>query len=169
MEPQRQYWSDTLCIRWEFGVRIGNLAIGGGARVKTWVESRDGVDYLVRSGTGRVSAVEPVGLQDPDGGHALYRVEIECVSPPGWARSIRFSARAQVPSESTVHRDAVSALQDGALMQWEIQWHRHSWIPGNLSMNDLNVDSDTTAQLMDLERVAALRPEAANTSKGHIP
>jgi len=169
VEPQRQYWSDTLCIRWEFGVRIGNLAIGGGARVKTWVESRVGVDYLVRPGTGRVSAVEPVGLQDPDGGHALYRVEIECVSPPGWARSIRFSARAQVPSESTVHRDAVSALQDGALMQWEIQWHRHSWIPGNLSMNDLNVDSDTTAQLMDLERVAALRPEAANTSKGHIP
>jgi hypothetical protein len=137
--------------------------------VKTWVESHDGVDYLVRSGTGQVSAVEPVGLQDPDGEHALYRVEIECVSPPGWARSIRFTARAQVPSNSALHLDAVLALTDGALRQWEIQWHRHSWIPGNLSMNDLNVDSDTTARLMDLERVAVLRPESANATDGYMP
>jgi len=121
--------------------------------MKSWLESTDGVNYLVRAGEGRITAVEPIGIPDLDGAFALHRVEIDCVSPRGFARSIRFTARAQVSAGSFLHGAAVAALENGESVNWEIQWHRHSWVPGHVSIVDLDLDTDATAQLVALERI----------------
>ena len=120
--------------------------------MKSWLDSHDhGVNFLVRSGSGRVTAVEPVGVQDSDGEFPFQRVEIDCVNPRGWSRSIRFTARAQVINGSTLHVAAMQALNRGDLMRWEIEWHRHEWVPAHVSVTDLDVETDTTARLVFLE------------------
>ena len=73
------------------------------------------------------------------------------MNPRGWSRSIRFSARAQVTNGSTLHVAAMQALNRGDLMRWEIEWHRHEWVPAHVSVTDLDVETDTTARLVFLE------------------
>lgn len=120
--------------------------------MKSWLElDQRGADFLVRSGEGRISAVVPVGLQDSDGQFAFQRVEIDCVSPHGWARSFRFTARAQLITGSELHATSLDAANHGELVNWEIQWHRHEWVPPHVSIVDLDLDTDATARLVALE------------------
>ena len=111
----------------------------------------EGQEILVRAGTGRVTAVVPVG--EPDQPVRVYRVEIAVAAAPGRSRAVRVSAHALVASDDPLTLIAQDACDTGASISWEIDWRRHSWVPGHLPVASLNLASDTRATLRALERV----------------
>ncbi len=129
--------------------------------MQSWLEIDErGRQYLVRTGTGVVTAVVPLGQPDPSGAHALYRVEIYCDAPHGRPGAIRYSTHPVVSGADPLIEVARRALDDVWAVEWTVQWHRHDWIPGDLQVSSLNLASDTTATLAALEPV--LLPEPAD-------
>ena len=123
--------------------------------MQAWLEVDDvGRQFLVRTGTGVVTAVVPVGILGPDDSHALYRVEIYCDAPHGRPGAIRYSAHPTVGSTDPLYRIASEALEDVWAVEWTIQWHRHDWIPADLPIGSLNLATDARSVLAGLDRVA---------------
>jgi hypothetical protein len=122
--------------------------------MQTWVESDDrGRQYLVRTGTGVVSAVTAVGIVGPDEGHTLYRVEIYCDAPHGRPGAIRYSAHPLVVDGDRLHVAALEALEQVWPVSWTVQWHRHDWIPDDLPIGALNLVTDARSMLVALDQV----------------
>ena len=122
--------------------------------MQTWVEVDDcGRQYLVRTGTGVVTAVAPVGIVSPDDQHTLYRVEIYCDAPHGRPGAIRYSAHPLVQAGDPLHRVALDALQEVWPVMWTVQWHRHDWIPDDVPIAALNLTTDSRSLLAGLDRV----------------
>jgi hypothetical protein len=127
--------------------------------MQAWLDTDDrGRQVLVRSGTGVVTAIVPVGVEGPDDTHALYRVEIYCDAPHGRPGAIRYSAHPLVSSADPLFRQAQRALDEVWAVEWIIQWHRHDWIPGDLPISSLNLATDARAALCGLDRVAVPEP-----------
>ena len=121
--------------------------------MKGWIEvDADGRSFLVRAGTGVVTAVAPIGVAGPDGSHAIHRVDVAVTPPPGRPRSIRVTVHGQVPGDSPLL--AVSLASEGGTVPvaWEIEWHRLEWVPDDIAITDLDLARDATAAL------TALRP-----------
>ncbi len=128
--------------------------------LKAWVEIDDrGREYLERAGTGVVSAVVPVGVADPEGGHALTRVEIQCDPPRGPDRAIRYSAH-PVVGQGPMPEAALGAQGTGARVSWTVHWHRHDWIPAGLPISALNLGTDARCILVSLVPVLAPTTES---------
>lgn len=122
--------------------------------MQSWLEhDPDGREYLVRSGTGVVTAVVPVGEVDESGEHALHRVEIYCDAPHGRPGSIRYSAHPLVSSADPLLDVARRALDEVWAVEWTVEWHRHDWIPADLPVTSLNLATDARAVLGALEPV----------------
>ena len=112
-----------------------------------------GRSYLVRAGTGVVTAVVPVGLPAPDGTHARYRVEIDVDRPKGSARAIRYSVSALVAADDPLCLAAVMASDDGRPMVWAVEWRRHDWVPGHVRITSLDLAREAEARLVSLDPV----------------
>ena len=121
-----------------------------------------GRTYLVRAGTGVITAVVPVGLADPDGRHAFHRVEIEVDRPLGHPRAIRYSTSAQVASADPLCAVAMVMAQEGRRVTWAIEWHRQDWVPGHLLITSLDLARDAQATLVAIDALAA-EPELARS------
>lgn len=127
--------------------------------MQAWLDTDDsGRQFLVRTGTGVVTAIVPVGTDGPDADHALYRVEIYCDAPHGRPGAIRYSAHPLVSSADPLLAVARRALDDVWAVEWTVQWHRHDWIPADLPITSLNLATDTRAALAGLDRVAVPEP-----------
>lgn len=126
--------------------------------MQTWVDVDDrGRQYLVRTGTGVVTAVVPLG-SDPDLDGVFLRVEIYCDAPHGRPGAIRYSAHPLVETGNALHRAAVEALDQVWPVAWTVQWHRHDWIPAELPIGTLNLSSDARSILTALDRVVVPEP-----------
>ena len=137
-----------------------------------WIENdADGRSVLMRSGTGRVSAVLPVGSPEQDAVQPFHTVVIDVESGPGRPRSIRLSTRARVNHGESLHREALEGLSDQDPRSWCIAWHRHSWVPDEVDITSLDLQSDTQAWLVSLERLSASTDKSAdarpNGALGH--
>jgi len=127
--------------------------------MQTWVDTdAQGRQYLVRTGTGVVTAVVPVGIVGPDDDHASYRVEIYCDAPHGRPGAIRYSVHPIVPAVSALNRLAVEALEQVWPVVWTVEWHRHDWIPEDLPVGALNLVTDAKSILTGLDRVVLPDP-----------
>jgi hypothetical protein len=142
--------SDTPFV----GVRKHSGSAVEGAMMQTWVgEDERGAQYLVRTGTGVVTAVLPVGIVDPDGGNTIYRIEIYCDAPHGRPGSIRYSAHPLVPADDPLYKRALEALDQVWAVMWTVEWHRHDWIPSDVPVAALNLTTDARSLLVGLEHV----------------
>ncbi len=127
--------------------------------MQAWVESDDRRrQFLVRTGTGVVTAVAPVGIAGPHGEHEFYRVEIYCDAPHGRPGAIRYSAHALVAVGEHLWRAAVEALDQVWPVIWTVQWHRHDWIPDDLPIASLDLATDARSVLVALDRVVLPAP-----------
>jgi hypothetical protein len=127
--------------------------------MQAWLDSDEqGRQFLVRTGTGVVSAVVPVGIAEPDESHALYRVEIYCDAPHGRPGAIRYSTHPVVSSEDPLFALARRALDEVWAVGWTVQWHRHDWVPADLPISSLNLATDARATLAGLDRVSLPEP-----------
>ncbi len=123
--------------------------------MQAWLELDDrGREYLVRTGTGVVTAVVPVGIVGPDDLHTFYRVDIYCDAPHGWPGAIRFSAHPIVAAENPLFGVVAESLREVWPVVWSAQWHRHDWIPAELRIDTLNLVTDARCNLVALDRVA---------------
>lgn len=122
--------------------------------MQAWLQIDDrGREYLVRTGTGLVTALVPVGVVAPDGRHAFWRVEIYCDAPPGRAAAVRFSTHPLVAAEGPLFEAAEAALREVWPVVWSAQWHRHEWIPAELPITALDLSNDARCLLVALDRV----------------
>lgn len=127
--------------------------------MQAWLDIDDqGRQYLVRTGTGVVTAVVPIGVADPDEQHAFYRVEIYVDAPHGRPGAIRYSTHPIVSSEDPLYAVARRALDEVWAIEWTVQWHRLDFIPADLPMASLNLATDSRAVLASLDRVALPEP-----------
>ena len=127
--------------------------------MQAWLETDDrGRQVLVRSGTGVVTAVVPVGVEDADDSHALYRVEIYCDAPHGRPGAIRVSTHPLVSAADPLLAVARQALDDVWAVEWTVQWHRHDWVPDDLPISSLNLATDARAALAGLVPVVVPEP-----------
>jgi hypothetical protein len=127
--------------------------------MQTWVDvDIRGRQFLVRTGTGVVTAVVPVGIVGPDEDRTSYRVEIYCDAPHGRPGAIRYSVHPIVASVSELHREAADALEQVWPIVWTVEWHRHDWIPDDLPIGALNLVTDARSILTSLDRVALPEP-----------
>jgi hypothetical protein len=128
--------------------------------MQTWVDTDSrGRQYVVRTGTGVVTAVAPVGIVGPDDEHTTCRVEIYCDAPHGRPGAIRYSVHPVVSATSPLCAVAYDALDQVWPVVWTVEWHRHDWIPDDLPVGALNLVTDTRSILKGLDRV--LLPEPA--------
>jgi hypothetical protein len=127
--------------------------------MQTWVDvDIRGRQYLVRTGTGVVTTVVPVGIVGPEDDLTSYRVEIYCDAPHGRPGAIRYSVHPIVSSMSEMHREAQDALEQVWPIVWTVEWHRHDWIPDDLPIGALNLVTDARSILTGLDRVALPEP-----------
>ncbi len=128
--------------------------------MRAWVEADDeGREFLVRAGSGLVTAVVPIGIPGPDHKHTFHRVEIYCDAPTGRPGAIRFSAHPLVAVDDPLFDIASGAQGATWPVAWTAQWHRHDWIPVDLPIGSLNLATDARCLLSALERIVA--PELA--------
>jgi hypothetical protein len=127
--------------------------------MQAWLETDEaGQQVLVRTGTGVVTAIVPVGMPGPDDAHALYRVEIYCDAPHGRPGAIRYSAHPLVASGDPLLMVARRALDEVLAVEWTVAWRRHDWVPGDLPIASLNLATDAVAGLTALEPVVVPEP-----------
>lgn len=127
--------------------------------MQAWFETdAAGRQYLVRTGTGVVTAIGPVGVAGPDDTHTLYRVEIYCDAPHGRPGAIRYTAHPTVASDDPLLAVARRALDEVWAVEWTVQWHRHDWIPVELPISALNLATDARAVLAALDQVVVPEP-----------
>lgn len=120
--------------------------------MRTWLsQAENGESVLMRSGTGRVTAVADVsssdfGIIEP---MALIVVEIECeaASP---ARSVRVTTRGVCPTDSEIAGTATLAHDLSARVSWMIEWSRRPGIPAHLPIETLQLKTDATPRLVAL-------------------
>ncbi|MDP2013715.1 MAG: hypothetical protein Q8L05_05765 [Actinomycetota bacterium] len=128
-----------------------------------WVEDdADGRSVLMRSGLGRIASLLPVGSGDEHEEHLFHTVVIEVEPTPGRPRSVRLSTKARVIEGAALHREAQAGLADQEKRAWLIAWHRHSWVPVEVPITSLDLQSDTQAWLVSLEQVRTDVEDASN-------
>ena len=122
--------------------------------MKSWLEVDDlGREYLVRTGTGIVTAVSVLTHDLHADNSDFLRVDISCDAPAGRSRAIRYSAHPRVVQNSVVAELARRAEEGQFSVDWTVEWHRLDHIPGNIPIMSLNLATDTHANLIVLERV----------------
>lgn len=124
------------------------------------VADLSGRSYLVRSGTGIVRAVVPVGLADVSGRHTFYRVEVDVDPPAGTPRSIRFTTRAQVRFDDPLLPQARAFAAAADPVIWAIEWHRHDWVPGHVLITGLDLATEAWATLVALDTLHPMKTSA---------
>jgi hypothetical protein len=128
-----------------------------------WLEVDDrGRQLLVRTGTGVVTAVSPIGIPDAHEDHSTCVVEIYCDAPHGRPGSIRYSIHALVPTGHPLYREALEVLEQVWPVAWTVRWLRHEWIPDDLPIASLDLATDARAILCGLERVLLPEPLASD-------
>lgn len=121
--------------------------------MQSWI-SDDG-RILSRSGRGRVAAVVTPGDDDRV---AMIKVEIEVAARPGQARAIRLFVAGLTEAGSPAHQEALRAHEESAAVDWTIRWTPHSWVPAQVPITSLTLDTDTTAFLEEIQVVEVLDP-----------
>lgn len=120
--------------------------------MRTWTELDDNeCQFLVRSGVGIISSIDPVGIIDPNGAHTFFRVEIQCDISAGRTGNIRFKAQPLVMSDNPILTVARQALESLGEVAWQAEWRRLEWIPADLPISALNLVTDTQSTLVQLE------------------
>ena len=123
--------------------------------MQAWVEEdAQGRSILMRSGTGRIASLLPVGASDENDDLPFHTVVIDVDQIAGRPRSVRLSVRARVRNDEPLHREAQAGLADELPRAWSIVWHRHSWVPDHVLITSLDLQSDTQAWLLTLDRAS---------------
>lgn len=107
-----------------------------------WVSlDADGREFLVRTGTGTVTAMvrTPLGLH----------LEIDCTARAQRPRAIRYLVAGLWPPGG----DADQAILDGAPCSWTIEWHRRDDVPASVPVLSLDLHTDATARVTALARL----------------
>ncbi len=131
--------------------------------MKAWIEHDErGQEILLRTGTGVVTAIAPVGIVAPAGEHTFHRVEIGVDAPPDLARAIRYSVHPIVAAGDPLFGQAMLAWDTSTSVAWTAQWSRHDWIPGDLPVQALNLVTDARCLLVELSVV----PQSVETLVG---
>jgi hypothetical protein len=128
------------------------------------VDDDEGRSYILRAGTGAVSAVSPVGIADEHGDYAFHAVEIDIDQPKGRARAIRLTTHGRVVTDDPLHEAAVALLQEQAHVSWSIAWHRHPWIPADVPITSLNLRHDAESWLVSIDQADVDAAEEAHES-----
>lgn len=119
--------------------------------MRAWIETDEaGTQFLVRQGTGSVTAVAELGA-----GSAVVVVEID-VDVPSAPRAIRYTIEVRVPDTHEALPDAREAERTGAPVAWTVEWHRHEGVPGELPITSLNLTTDALPRLAALELLGIL-------------
>ncbi|MDO8732062.1 MAG: hypothetical protein Q7L55_05750 [Actinomycetota bacterium] len=117
-----------------------------------WIKKdAEGLTFVMRSGTGRVTAVVPVADNDDTEKRSFHTVELDVDRPPGHSRSIRLSAQARVCEGDELHHKAVACQARDCAVSWSIAWHRHSGVPDDVPVTSLDLQHETQAWLAELD------------------
>lgn len=108
----------------------------------------DGREVLVRTGTGRVTAVVAIGADGEP--VSIYRVEIDCDAPAGRARAIRYSVHGLLAADDPRVIEALELADRGERLRWTVEWHRHAWVPADLPIGSLDLATDAMARVTEL-------------------
>jgi len=116
----------------------------------SWIEvDETGGEYLVRSGSGSVLSLTPVGLVGPNDVHTFYRVELE-VRDSLLPTALHYRAVGHVQREGHPFSLLQQAWSDGSLVSWMMRWRRHDWVPKELPVLALDHVADTRAEVLDI-------------------
>jgi len=114
--------------------------------VRAWIDTDEaGTQFLVRQGTGSVTAVSPLGP-----GSAVVVVEID-VDMPTAPRAIRYTIEILVPDTHAALPTAREAERHGAPVGWTVEWHRHEGVPTEIPITSLALATDAIPRLASLE------------------
>lgn len=131
--------------------------------MRSWVEvDEHDRQYVVRAGTGLITAVVPIGIADSGDLCELYRVEISCDVPNGRSSAVRYSAHPVVAAQDPLADFAFAALGNVWAVAWTIEWRRHEWVPDEVPVGSLDLASDARCLLVGLDR--ARLPEVVDLS-----
>lgn len=132
--------------------------------MQAWVTlDADGHEALVRTGSGRVTALVPLGDR---GAVEAYRVEIEVDRPRGRTRAVRYVAHGLLAADDPLVVVGLQAEADGEPVTWTIEWTRHPGVPGHLPIASLELATDARAAVLSLAPTTSstdLSPSAAGS------
>jgi hypothetical protein len=117
----------------------------------SWIEVDDkGLEFLVRSGSGSVLSLTPVGLVGPNDVHTFYLVELE-VREPSPPAALHYRAVGHVRRDEGPFTLLHRAWSEGSLVSWVMRWRRHEWVPNELPLLSLDHVADTRAEVIDIQ------------------
>lgn len=120
--------------------------------MSSWIEvDATGNEYLVRSGSGSVLSLTPVGLVGPYDEHTFYLVELEVreLSPPA---ALHYRAVGHVRRGDGPFSLLQQAWSEGSPVSWVMRWQRHDWVPRELPVLSLDHVADTRAEVIDIRK-----------------
>ncbi len=115
--------------------------------MQSWIEvDARGQDFLVRSGTGIVTAVTAAS-------EGILRLDLACDPAPGRPRSLRYTAHPTLADDSALAELAGQCEAEAWPVEWTVEWHRLPHIPAHIPIVSLDLKTDATATLVSLQRV----------------
>jgi hypothetical protein len=120
--------------------------------MSSWIEvDETGNEYLVRSGSGSVLSLTPVGLVGPQDEHTFYLVKLE-VREPSPPAALHYRAVGHVRRDDGPFSLLQQAWSEGSLVSWVMRWQRHDWVPRELPVLSLDHVADTRAEVIDIRK-----------------
>ena len=134
--------------------------------MQAWIDLDDlGRQFLTRVGSGVVLSVTPIGdlgsaqsLSDVVNDDRLaltaaawHRIAILIDGAAGSTSAIRFRASAIIATDDPMYETAMDAIRHEEPCGFTIEWHRHEYMPAELSIDSLDLAVDAHGILVRLE------------------
>jgi hypothetical protein len=134
--------------------------------LQAWIDVDDlGRQFLTRVGSGVVLSVTPIGdlgsvrslsnvLNDDRSAltsAAWHRIAILIDGSAASTSAIRFRASAIIATDDPMYETAMDAIRHEKLCGFTIEWHRHEYMPAELSIDSLDLAVDAHGILVRLE------------------
>ncbi len=134
--------------------------------MQAWIDLDDlGRQFLTRVGSGVVLSVTPIGdlgpvrplsnasTADCPGltSAAWHRIAILIDGAAGSTSAIRFRASAIIATDDPMYETAMDAIRHEEPCGFTIEWHRHEYMPAELSIDSLDLAVDAHGILVRLE------------------
>ena len=145
--------------------------------MQAWIDLDDhGRQFLTRVGSGVVLSVTPIGdlgsvqsvsdvVQDDHlalTSAAWHRIAILIDGAAGSASAIRFRASAIIATDDPMYETAMDAIRHEKPCGFTIEWHRHEYMPAELSIDSLDLAADAHGILVRLEDQQAIARRGAS-------
>lgn len=134
--------------------------------MRAWIDVDDlGREFLTRVGSGVVLSVTPIGdlgsvrplsnasTADCPGltSAPWHRIAILIDGVAGSTSAIRFRASAIISTDDPMYETAMDATRHEEPCGFTIEWHRHEYMPAELSIDSLDLAVDAHGILVRLE------------------